>query len=115
MFVLYMAILPAHACPTMYSSLYTHAFACRWAPAMAEYGVGGVPRFVFMDGDNEPLTAAVGRLPRKALEGACGAAFLLQLPGCRCCACGCAPGHWPTYPLWELGAPLCAVCVVCFR
>ena len=37
---------------------------------MAEYGVGGVPHFVFMDGNNEPLAAAVGRLPRKVLEGA---------------------------------------------
>lgn len=51
---------------------------------MAEYGVGGVPHFVFMDGNNEPLAAAVGRLPRKVLEGACGcgglcAALMVQV------------------------------------
>lgn len=48
---------------------------------MAEYGVGGVPHFVFMDGNNEPLAAAVGRLPRKVLEGAWGAICVDWLAG----------------------------------
>jgi len=41
----------------------------RWAGEADEYGVGGVPHFVFLDGEGRPLTAAVGRLPAAVLEG----------------------------------------------
>jgi len=36
---------------------------------MAEFGVGGVPHFVFMDSNNQALAAAVGRIPSNILEG----------------------------------------------
>lgn len=40
----------------------------RWRPEVLEYGVAGIPHFVFVDGQGNAQAAAVGRLPREVLE-----------------------------------------------
>ena len=40
----------------------------KWAEELEEFGVEGIPHFVFLDGNRNELGYVVGKLPRKVLE-----------------------------------------------
>lgn len=40
----------------------------KWTPEIDEFGVDGIPHFVFLDGQKNELGFVVGRLPKNILE-----------------------------------------------
>ncbi len=39
----------------------------KWLPEMLEYRIDGIPHFVYLDGDNEPIASAIGEQPKAIL------------------------------------------------